>query len=178
MRKQMQAISEKAVFEAMVFFITSPMLLDIGFSLKRFRVKIRHMTLPAISPRGMLHANGRHRTRAHMACNTIASHLKIMRNGRAEPRADHDRPKRGGGRLIQLVDNEQFVLLSFGDVALPAGDTFSGWGVMGVCLFSSSVQPPLGMACKTRQFRLCLLPQPCAGYRAATRHIVCGSSIH
>ena len=76
------------------------------------------MTLPAITARGVLHANGRHRTRTHMTGNAIASHLKIMRDGRRRPR--QMRPAQTRRRQAHPVaGNEQFFRYSF-SVALSA----------------------------------------------------------
>ena len=80
------------------------------------------MTLPAIPPRGMLHPNGRHRTRAHMTGDTIASHLKFMRDGRRSP-GQFGSTQAGCCNAAPVDVNEQFLAGHF-DMTLPAGLLF------------------------------------------------------
>ena len=70
---------EEAFFAHWYFHNLSDKL-GFGFALKRFRIRVRYMTLSAIAPRGMLGPDDIHRGRSHMAGNAIASHLKFMRN--------------------------------------------------------------------------------------------------
>ena len=91
-----------------------------GFSLKRLRVHIRYMTLPAITPRRMLHPKGRHRPRTHVACNAIASHLQLMGNGRWRP--GQFGSAQTGGHNAHPIAVSKHLGLGHRDVTLPAGD--------------------------------------------------------
>jgi hypothetical protein len=90
-----------------------------AFAFKRFRVGIRYMALPAITPRGMLGTNDRHCTRAYMACDAIASHLKIMGNRRRCP--GQVCPAQTGRRDAHPVAGNERFGLRLRDVALSAG---------------------------------------------------------
>ena len=93
-------------------------------SLKRFHadVNIRYMALPAVSPRGVLHPNCRHRSRPDMTCDTIASHLKFMRNGRR--RSGQFGPAQTGRRDTAPVNVDEQCFAGHRYMALPAGLMF------------------------------------------------------
>ena len=78
------------------------------------------MALPAITPRGMLHPKGRHRPRTHVAGNAIASHLKLMGNGRRRP-GQFGSAQTGRHNAHPIAVRKHFGR-GHRDVTLPAGD--------------------------------------------------------
>ena len=80
------------------------------------------MTLSAVTQRGMLYPNGRHRPRAHMASNAVASHLKIMWNGGWSPGKSRS-AQTGGCDAYPIIVDKLFGLCHC-DMALSASNLF------------------------------------------------------
>ena len=80
------------------------------------------MTLPAITPRWMLHAYGRNGSRPHMTGDAVAAHLKIMGYGRRRS-GQRDASQTGRRHAHPVVFDKQ-PGLGHGDMTLPAGHLF------------------------------------------------------